>query len=67
MLKKSQETRMDDWDGHVTTNPYFDSVIRENFNGVKMGICGYMATPVIHSCFLAFFSDPIPCLKILFF
>ena len=62
--EKSQKTRRDRWGGHVTTNPYFDSVIRENFNGVKIGICGYMATPAIPSCFLAIL---IPCLKILIF
>ena len=47
IAEKSQETRRDRWGGHVTTNPYFDSVIRENLNAGKIGICGYMATPAI--------------------
>jgi len=41
-----------------TTNLYFDSVIRKHFDGVKYGFVAYITTPVIPSCFLAFFSDP---------
>jgi len=38
-----------------------------NHNGVKIGICGLHHHPSDPFLFLGFFSDPIPCLKILFF
>ena len=39
-------------------NPYFSSVVRKHFNGIKIGICGLHYHPSDPFLFLGFLSDP---------